>query len=299
MRGIRFGSILIAFYLAVSSATFAGDDSAVRFGCAVRDENGFLVHTIQSPFQLGSTKIRVLLPNRIDAKNKYRILFVLPVESRDSNRYGNGLIEVKKANLHNKYGLICVAPTFSHLPWYADHPTDKTKRQETYFLKVVVPFIERTYPALGKPDGRLLVGFSKSGWGAFSLLLRHPDVFGRAAAWDAPLMKDEPNRFGMKPIFGTQENFNRYRLTSLLKRRVDLLKKTNRLVLTGYGNFRNHHRQFHKLMKQLDLKYTYRDGPKREHRWNSGWLKETVDLLVTSLPSPSPCVDHRIFRSEK
>ena len=39
-----------------------------------------------------------------------------------------------------------VAPTFSHLPWYADHPTKPEIRQETYFLKVVVPFIDKTYP---------------------------------------------------------------------------------------------------------------------------------------------------------
>ena len=51
------------------------------------------------------------------------------------------------------------------------------------------------------------IGFSKSGWGAFSLLLRHPEVFGRAAAWDAPLMLEQPNRYGMGAVFGSQENF--------------------------------------------------------------------------------------------
>ena len=39
-----------------------------------------------------------------------------------------------------KHKAIFVAPTFSHLPWYADHPSDASIRQETYFLKVVVPF---------------------------------------------------------------------------------------------------------------------------------------------------------------
>ena len=58
--------------------------------------------------------------------------------------------------------------------------------------------IEQHYPARADRDGRLLVGFSKSGWGAYSLLLRHPDRFGKAAAWDAPLMEERagPLRHG-------------------------------------------------------------------------------------------------------
>jgi S-formylglutathione hydrolase FrmB len=244
-------------------------------------ENGFLVHSVTSPYQSGTTTIRVLLPERLEEDKKYPVLFVLPVEAKDGSRYGDGLLAVKKAGLHNKHGLICVAPTFSQLPWYADHPSDKAIRQETYFLKVVVPFVERSYPALGKPQGRMLVGFSKSGWGAYTLQLRHPDVFGRAAAWDSPLMKNEPNQFGMGPIFGTQENFEKYEVTSLLKERADELKTSKRLVLTGYGNFREHHRNAHRLMERLGIQCAYRDGPARKHRWDSGWLEEAVGLLVS------------------
>ncbi len=110
--------------------------------------------------------------------------------------------EVKKLDLHNKIGVIFVVPTFSHLPWYADHPTKPEVRQETYFVKVVVPFIDKTYPVKAEAAGRLLLGFSKSGWGAWSLLLRHPDLFSKAAAWDAPLMMDKPGKYGSGDIFG-------------------------------------------------------------------------------------------------
>ena len=138
---------------------------------------------------------------------RYPVIYVLPVEAGTENRYGDGLLEAKKLDLHNKHGVIFVAPTFSHLPWYADHPTDKTIRQESHFIKVVVPFVEKTYPLLANADGRLLLGFSKSGWGAWSLLLRHPDLFGRAAAWDAPMMMDRIGKYGNAPIFGDQSNF--------------------------------------------------------------------------------------------
>ena len=48
-------------------------------------------------------------------------------------------------------------------------------------MKTVVPLIEEHYSALGTAEGRLLFGFSKSGWGALTLILRNPDFFGYAA----------------------------------------------------------------------------------------------------------------------
>jgi enterochelin esterase-like enzyme len=274
----RRGTAIAVFFLLIGSA--AAREPAPTISNAIKDANGFLVHTVQSSFQTGTVKIRVLLPDNIEPSKKYTVLYVLPVEALDENRWGNGLLEVKQKGLHNKHGLICVAPTFSHLPWYADHPTDKGIQQEACLLKVVVPFIERTYSAVPKREGRLLVGFSKSGWGAWTLLLRHPNVFHKAAAWDAPLMKAAPNQFGMEPIFGSQENFEQYEVTTLLARRAELLRKMNRLVLTGHGGFREHHQQMHQLLEKLDIRHQYRDGPKRKHHWNSGWLEEAVDLLL-------------------
>src|SRR5205807_6283589 len=138
----------------------------------------------------------------------------------------------------NKLQAVFVAPTFSHLPWYADHPTKAEMRQEAYFLKVVVPFTEKPYRLQAEASGRLLLGFSKSGWGAFSLLLRHPDVFAKAAAWDAPLMMDAPGKYGSGDIFGTKENFQKYQLTRLLEERAGKLGDGKRLAVLGYGNFR-------------------------------------------------------------
>jgi ribosomal protein L7/L12 len=247
---------------------------------AQRDGDGFLVHAVESEYQAGPTQIRVLLPDRLEPGVLHPVVYVLPVEPQDGRRYGDGLIEVRKHDLHNRHGAIFIAPTFTHLPWYADHPTNPRIRQETYFLEVVVPFIERHYPARTAPDGRLLLGFSKSGWGAYSLLLRHPEVFGRAAAWDAPLMMDSPGKYGSGDIFGSQANFETYRITKLLERRADDLRGEERLILLGYGNFRDHHRQAHALMERLGIPHTYRDGPEREHDWHSGWVPEAVELLM-------------------
>ena len=273
MRAVHV--VFLAVFISGWSLTVAADEAS-KISSARTDVNGFLIHTVRSECQAGATKIKVLLPDRLEQNKRYPILYVLPVEAGDEERWGNGLLEVKKSNIHNKHGLICVYPTFSHLPWYADHPTDPEIRQENYLLNVVVPFIDRTYPG----DDRILIGFSKSGWGAFSLLLRHPDVFGKAVAWDAPLMMEKPNKYGMGEIFGSQENFEKYQISALLREMSGKLDGGIRLFHFGYGNFREHHESAHQLMKELGIAHEYRDGPQRDHSWGGGWLVEAVEMLV-------------------
>lgn len=250
------------------------------------DEQGIRTHRVTSEFQSGETLLRVLLPEKIEPNAELKTLYILPVEANSENRYGDGLLEAKKLDLANKYRLICVAPTFSHLPWYADHPTDKAIRQESYFLKIVVPSTEKHYPTTNKPSGRLLVGFSKSGYGAWSLLLRHPDQFCKAAAWDAPLMKTAPDQFGMGPIYGTPENFASYRLDQLLRDRAESLRAKSesqpsvRLIHLGFDNFRDHHERAEALLNELQIPHVYADGPKRPHTWHSGWLEDAVKQLL-------------------
>lgn len=244
------------------------------------NDGRFLVHKLKSPYQAGQTEIRVLLPNQMQEGKQYPVIYVLPVEPGGKSRYGDGLLEVKQQDLHNKHQVVFVAPTFSDWPWYADHPTKSEIRQESDLLNAVIPFIEQTYPASKKLKDRLLLGFSKSGWGAWALLLRHPEKFGRAAAWDAPLMMTEIGKYGSGPIFGTQENFKKYRVSDLLRQNAKNLRDNKRLILTGYGNFRGHHEEAHALMRELKIPLEYRDGPKRKHDWHSGWVSEAVELLI-------------------
>lgn len=255
------------------------DAAAASVSAAVRGPDGILVHTVRSACQSGETKIRVLLPERAEPGRRYPVVYVLPVESGDGRQYGVGLDVVREHDLHNKCAAVFVAPTFSDLPWYADHPTDPRICQETYFLKVVVPAVEKRYPVIAERDGRWLLGFSKSGWGAWSLLLRHPDLFGRAAAWDAPLAEAAPTKYGMGPIFGTQANFEQYRIETLLRREAARLGEKPRLVLLGYGNFREQHVRVHEEMLRWGIPHVYRDGPARKHHWDSGWVGEAVELL--------------------
>ena len=256
-----------------------------RVGPAVVDEQGVRVHAVESDFQSGPTKIRVVTPREMPSGKRFPVLYLLPVQAGDERRYGDGLVEAQRLGLADQYGVICVAPTFSQLPWYADHPTNLKLRQERHLLDVVVPAVDSLYSTVDQPAGRLLVGFSKSGWGAFSLVLRHPDVFGRAAAWDSPLSMDWPSKYGSQEIFGTQDNFAAYRIFSLFERRAQLLKESTRLVLAGHGNFRAETEAAHRKLDELGIPHKYLNGPNRKHDWHSGWLAEVcASLFVKEEP---------------
>ncbi len=250
-----------------------------KFSPATRDADGLLTHTVDSPRQSAPTDVRVWLPSPLDSTKKYPVVYLLPVEGGRGSKYGDAIASVREFDAANKYQVICVAPSFAALPWYADHPTDPKLAQEAYFLQDIVPFIDATYPTIAARRGRLLCGFSKSGWGAWSILLRHPDLFERASSWDAPLLMDAPGKYGSGPIFGTPENFAHYQITPLLEARAKELCESSRLALLGYGGFPDH-RQIHALLEKLEVPHVYRDGPQSKHIWSREWLEPAFDALV-------------------
>jgi enterochelin esterase-like enzyme len=251
------------------------------------DDKKLISHRIASPYQADSTTIRVLLPDKIVPGESYRVLYVLPVIENDNRRYGDGLKEVMKYNYHNEYNLICVAPEFTAKPWYCDHSEDMGRQDESHFLKTVIPFIDDHYPTLKDAEGRLLIGFSKSGWGAFSLLLRNPEIFHKAAGWDTGIridtgpMTEEERAESIETLFGSISNFEKYRISTLLKERGELLGDKARLFYYNTEGIRGPGgAEIHCLMIQLGIPHLYLYEPQRKHRWDSGWIPEAVRFLV-------------------
>ncbi|QDU79692.1 Putative esterase [Polystyrenella longa] len=271
-KPVRCGLFLLLIILATDAPRIQAEESV-----PIQELKS---HPLSSPHQRSGTMLQVLLPSDFDQARTYRTLYFLPVEAGTGTRWGTSTKEAIKHGLANRFNVICLFSTFSDLPWYANHPLDTKLQQETYFLKTVIPFVEEHYPVSTKSDDRYLIGFSKSGWGAWSLLLRHPDLFHKALAWDAPLMLDRSGPYGSGPIFGDQENFENYHLARLLKEKQTQFQNEPRLYHWGYDAFREQHEEMNALLRQLEIKSIYRDGPQRKHHWESGWLADAVELLL-------------------
>ena len=253
----------------------------------INPETGFIEVMLPSEFQAGPTLVEILVPDRMDAGVEYPVLYILPV-GKPGPEFGSGLEEAKKADIANKLGIICVAPQFTLVPWYGNHATDPEIRQEEHILKRLIPFIDTHYPTRKNPEGRWLIGFSKSGWGAFTLLLRNPDVFGYAAAWDAPLMLtgDDGGKkwgpMGIEKVFGTKEAFQQFLPTRLAGQNASRLKQRPRLVLGVGSTWSGQATKFHALLDQLGIPHVYLPDLFVPHRWDSGWFPPMVDALANT-----------------
>jgi len=265
-------------------------------GARTVDANGVEHYPITSIYQgAAPTQMRVLRPSGATAGTQYRFLFVLPVEAELGTVYGDGLDVLRALGVHDRYGLIVVAPSFHQLPWYADHPTDPTIRQESFLVEDIVAAVDILFP---QPIGgarharRLLLGFSKSGMGAISMILRHADVFDAAAAWDATLNQTTLSGLpGGSSIFGTQANLDGYAIPRVLASRAAPFVAESRLWLGGYSGWRSDMIASHDQMTTLGMQHTWVDGPMRVHSWPSGWVEGAVTSLVAMAPPLPASVD--------
>ena len=288
---------VVAFF-AFAAPGLAGADDTIPVFMA---ERGIWQHRIESPYLSGTNLVEVLLPDAYanDGTTRFRVLYVLPVEPGEQRRWGDGLKVIREIGLHNRHRLICVAPTFDTTPWYGNHATDPKTRHEDHLMKVVLPLVESHYRTAEGPDGRLLLGFSKSGWGALSIMLRHGDAFGAAASWDAPLMFTE-KQFGIWETgrhFGTPDSMATHLPTALLRQHAGEFQDKPRLVITGKASFGtngdprfpydgpSHTEAFHELADALGVKQAFRADIKATHSWNKEWVEPVVEMLLDVSPT--------------
>lgn len=257
------------------------------FTAATRDADGFLTYTVNSPYQRTANSIRVLLPTNYNAAYEYDVVYVLPVGPGLDRGYGDGLLTARNLNLHNVYNTIFAAPSFSEIPWYADSATTPSISEESYFTKVVVPFVESQFHTPGTPDGRLLLGFSKSGYGAVSMLLRNPEYFGRAVAWDSGLAMTDPGAgTGFLGVLGTRQNFTaNYQITNLIPQRAAAFAgDPARFIIMGNGNsayFRDA-QIADAVLTSAGIAHRFLVTPGFAHNWSSGWFGTAVQSLLAT-----------------
>ena len=251
-----------------------------------------ITHKIRSEY-LGrvETTIHVLLPSAFDRDRRYKVLYILPVingETSGGPRWGKPMEVAKEHRFADKYNAICVMATFDRGTLYVNHPTQKDMQHEDYFVKDVVPLIDKQYPTVAEPRGRLLTGFCASGNGAMWLLLRHLDTFGKAAVWDTWLDMKKMHPPDKKQL-GSEENFQQYCIMNLVDKHVENLKGgPTRIIMMAYRNNRDGFfsvSQFHDKLFDYGIPHVFEYHAKEQHRWDSGWLPRAAGyLFMEDLP---------------
>jgi glucose/arabinose dehydrogenase len=255
------------------------------------DSNGVRYYTVTSIYQgTEPLTVRVLEPTNPAPGKAQRFLYVLPVQqglTDLSDGWSDGLEELRLLDVQDRFNMTLIAPSFNYEPWYGDNATDPTERMESFILNDLVPFGDSLAHGTGIPQ-RFLIGFSKSGNGALFLILRHPNVFSAAAAWDSPAQQTSLSDFSALPQnFGTQANYDLYSIPSLVTTNAKPFQQQNRLWISGDQSvWTADMDELHAQLLAASIPHTWVAGGVRAHSWASGWLDGAVTALdANSTPS--------------
>ncbi len=303
VRSLGFLILALATWFGVGtgiSSAFAQSTSlppTMTVGPYTVDANGVKYFPVTSVYQ-GSQQqiIRVLEPTNPAPGKPRRFLYVLPVDpgvDTLSSAWSDGLEELRLLDVQDRFNMTLIAPSFNYEPWYGDNVLDPTKRMESFIIDNLVPFGD-TFAQGTTPPQRYLIGFSKSGNGVLFLILRHPGVFGAAAAWDSPAQLSDLSAFdGLPDNFGTQANLNTYNIPALISSHAQPFQQQNRLWVSGdQAAWTADMIQLNGQLTAAGIPHTWIQGGVRVHSWGSGWLDGAVTDLdanaTLSPPTPGP-----------
>ena len=245
---------------------------------------------------IATNPVYVILPTAYGTNQQYKVLYIGQVNGGDTG----GIAEAKNQGIADKYGLICVQnvfpndePLFSGATrgWgvNAESNTPYIIQDDRYWVEVVVPFIDATYSTLAANTGRTTLGFSKAGFCAINLLLRHPDVFGRAGSWDGGGVNT-----GNRPEFQMSNAYcsSNFDMGNLLStNRALFTNQLPRFALTGWNTLSNSVYLTHNAMVADGIPHYYsNDIQYPAHAWNSGWFAPLVDVLMRPNMTNAPGV---------
>lgn len=132
----------------------------------------------------------------------------------------------------------------------------------------------------------VLVGFSKSGLGAWNLARTIPERIEATVIFDAPVAREELPPWGTAPYYPDRERW----LADLPIRHIADFKAAfpdgHRLVLISGANFYNEMSALSCALTAADAEHEFLPRPYLKHHWNSGWIEEALNILLRRADRP-------------
>lgn len=131
-----------------------------------------------SPAVNRTMKFDIVLPlDYAEGDARYPVLYLLHGHMQNYTIWGRNLAAAFYAR--NVEGLILVLPDGGN-SWfvnYARSDDGQTNNWEDHIIKDVIGYVDANYRTEARREGRAIAGLSMGGFGAFSIGLRHPDLF--------------------------------------------------------------------------------------------------------------------------
>lgn len=127
-----------------------------------------------------------------DAKRKFPVLYFLHGMNGNEGEFERRGVAaaINKMRESGKVGeMIVVAPAGKN-SFYLN--AKNGEKYEDAIIKDLIPYVEKTYRAVGTRDGRAIQGISMGGFGALVLAFKHPDMFSSVTAHCAAVFTEMP-----------------------------------------------------------------------------------------------------------
>jgi len=186
MRLILKASLRLRHIVAASSATvFLAIPSAAAVEC----------QTVPSAILNRQVSVCVALPpDYSSSKARFPSLYFLHglFENERSWEERGGLRILEELWAHGDAGRFIVILPDGGKTFYINS-YDGHERYEDFFIRELVPWVDKQFRTIQSPTSRGISGTSMGGYGALHLAMDHPDVFGSVSAHSAALIPGIPD----------------------------------------------------------------------------------------------------------
>lgn len=123
--------------------------------------------------------------------------------------------------------------------WYMDSPLRDGCNFESYFIKELIPYVNKNYPVIDDRAFRALIGHSMGGGGALRFILKYPELFDtvgiRSAAMHFYSDDLEPNRFLADILGPLEKNRELWKRECPLNMLENLLESNRKNIYISFG----------------------------------------------------------------
>ena len=126
----------------------------------------------------------------------------------------------------------------------------------------------------------VLVGFSKSGLGAWNITRMIPDRIAATIIFDAPVAREKLPPWGTDAYYGSDEDW----LKDLPYRHITdfkaALPETHKLVLISGESFHDEMSMLSRVLNDTGTAHVFLSRPHQKHHWQSGWIEEGLNIVL-------------------
>ncbi len=230
------------------------------------------VATISVPARYIKSPMRctVVLPETYLSEGdtaQYPVVYLL-------NGYGgdhSSWIKLTEPNLDemaSQHGVIIVCPD-GRDSWYWDSPECPDMQMESFFVKELIPYIDKNYRTYATAGKRAIAGFSMGGHGSLWLAMRHPDIFGSCGSMSGGVNINKPKwakSWKMATRIGSQAEHPQRWIDYTVLTLVPTLKtgELNIIIDCGVDDFFiGVNRELHDALLNAKIPHDYTERPGR------------------------------------